>query len=360
MQALTNAFKIIDQLTDESQAVDAVKAKVLMAGYHHRWHGQGYKTISTEAEFRLPIVNPSTGRASRTFQQGGKVDGVIEHEGRKYLLEHKTTSEEIGDPNCTFWSRLAIDSQISMYLLSSWQRCEKLDGVIYDVIKKPTTGLVQLVAGPMKLPNEKVTRERCLGTIRELKQFGSYYGIKQPETRIWDALEALDRGEKPRESAGMYSARLSSLVGKDPEKFFQRRLVPRLDGEIVDFARELWDVAKDIGTARKESRHYRNSDACMNWNTPCKYLGICSGHDTPDSSKWIKAPIHPELPSGGDTDVLTNSRIKTFQTCRRKHYYSYELGIEKVDQEERYALWFGSLMHEALRIWFDYYKGDDN
>ena len=158
----------------------------------------------------------------------------------------------------------------------------------------------------------------------------------------------------------MYSARLSSLVGKDPEKFFQRRLVPRLDGEIVDFARELWDVAKDIGTARKESRHYRNSDACMNWNTPCKYLCICSGHDTPDSSKWIKVPIHPELPSGGDTDVLTNSRIKTFQTCRRKHYYSYELGIEKVDQEERYALWFGSLMHEALRIWFDYYKGDDN
>jgi len=52
------------------------------------------------------------------------------------------------------------------------------------------------------------------------------------------------------------------------------------------------------------------------------------------------------------TDVLTNSRIRCFQTCRQKHYFQYELGIEKVDEEEREALFFGTVMHSALEQFF--------
>jgi CRISPR/Cas system-associated exonuclease Cas4 (RecB family) len=61
-----------------------------------------------------------------------------------------------------------------------------------------------------------------------------------------------------------------------------------------------------------------------------------------------------ELPGieGDGRNVLTNSRIRCFQTCRRKHFYEYELGVERQDEEEREALYFGNLWHAALEAWF--------
>jgi hypothetical protein len=55
----------------------------------------------------------------------------------------------------------------------------------------------------------------------------------------------------------------------------------------------------------------------MLYGSPCKFLGICSGHDTPDSDRWQKkSQIHPELPADIENPkgLLTNSRIRTFQT----------------------------------------------
>ena len=94
----------------------------------------------------------------------------------------------------------------------------------------------------------------------------------------------------------------------------------------------------------------------MNYGSPCVYLGICSGYDTPDSEKWQrKGNVHVELPTlqGDGRDVLTNSRIRCFQTCRRKHYYQYELGIERIDEEEREALYFGNCWHTAQEAYFN-------
>jgi CRISPR/Cas system-associated exonuclease Cas4 (RecB family) len=44
--------------------------------------------------------------------------------------------------------------------------------------------------------------------------------------------------------------------------------------------------------------------------------------------------------------------MRTFQTCKKKHYYTYELGVERVDEEERESIWFGNLYHEALEAFF--------
>tara|TARA_R100001594_G_scaffold139640_3_gene184223 strand:+ start:1173 stop:2258 length:1086 start_codon:yes stop_codon:yes gene_type:complete len=353
--ALEASWAMIDEIAGPD-SIDAAKARALMVGYDARWKDAGYATISTEEEFRLPIVNPASGRSSQLFQQGGKFDGIIERDGRHFLLEHKTAGEEIRDRSSPYWRRLAIDSQVSMYVLANWQAERKLDGTIYDVIRKPATNPVNLAPGKMKA--KAVTLEQSFGTIREMKEFGSYYGVKQDERVIWDVLEQLDRGSKPRESAFMYQCRLISVIGSDLNKYYQRQMVPRLDHEILEFANELWQVAKDINEARKHQRWYRNSDACMSWNTPCEYLGICSDHDSVDSEKWDRADsVHPELGlEDRGADLITNSRVKCFQTCRRKHFYRYEIGLKKRDQEDRHALWFGSLMHEALRTWFDCFR----
>ena len=86
------------------------------------------------------------------------------------------------------------------------------------------------------------------------------------------------------------------------------------------------------------------------------YLGICSGYDSPDSGKWTKKQqVHSELPiiEGDGRGVLTNSRIGCFQLCRKKHYYQYELGIERLEEEDAESLYFGTLWHSAQAAWWD-------
>jgi len=96
----------------------------------------------------------------------------------------------------------------------------------------------------------------------------------------------------------------------------------------------------------------------MLYGTPCLYLGICSGSDTPNSDRWeFKGSVHEELETDGDgRDLLTNSRVRCFQTCRRKHFYQYELGIKRVAAEDREPLIFGTAWHDAM----DVYWGEKN
>ena len=132
--------------------------------------------------------------------------------------------------------------------------------------------------------------------------------------------------------------------------------------ELFLFAEELWQLAQEIREARLTKRHYRNGGSCMAYNSPCEYLGICSGHDEPDSDNWSKREnVHSELEYKDDSrNVLTNSRLRCFQTCRKKAYYRYELGLERVDAKTPDALYFGSVFHAGLAAWWEYFLPREN
>ncbi len=337
-QALTNALAAIDQESGDDPEAQLILAtcRGLFYGYDAKWWPQGgtqpWETVSVEETFTCQIKNPKTGRQSRTFTQAGKLDGVVKHtNNQRYLLEHKTTSEDIEDPDAPFWRRLTIDSQVSSYTLAHWQRGEKLAGTLYDVIRKPGIR-------PKKLDQKAQAEIASLHTY-----------LKAPVSPAVEA-EAL---RIKRETPELFEIRLAVEVLENSNRYYQRKNVPRLDGELLEWADELWDSARDIADARRLGRHYRNSGACMNWNRPCEYLGICSGHDSPDSDNWRKREIHSELEldSEDPTKILTHSRIRCFQTCRRKHYYRYELGIERA-REERDALYFGHVFHAGLAAWW--------
>jgi len=335
--ALQNALDAIEKhrVPGESGNLIAAKVRGLMIGYDAKWRNTRHDVVGVEQAFHLPVINPQTGKPSRTFTQSGKFDGVISVHGRNYLLEHKTTSDDISDPDSPYWAILDIDSQVSSYALANWQSGRKLDGTLYDVIRKP--GIA-----PKKL--DKASQKMIVAN-RE------YCGCEVPA----DIALAVAQGQE-RECFKLYEIRLASETMENPDKYYQRRIIPRLDAELAEYAREMWDVGQSLIHARNNNSHYRNSSACMNYNTPCTFLGVCRGHDTIDSNKWkARETRHAELPlefSDNGLNVLTNSRIKTFQTCRRKHYYHYELGVERVDAEEREALALGSLMHHGLEAWF--------
>lgn len=332
--ALTASLKSIDE--SAADPLLQAKARGLMIGYDLRWRDQQYNVLGIEEYVEAPLVNVDTARSSRTFRLAGKIDKRITDENmRLAFVDHKTTSESIEDPQAGYWRQLMVESQPQHYMLIEWLRGNKVDYAIWDVIRRPS------------ISPRKLTKAERNDVVARGYWFG---GEVQPPP-------------EDRETLEMYTARLAHDCSVErPFAYFQRRMVARHDEQIFDYARELWMHAEEIRTAQAEQRHPRNSGACLLYGTPCKFLGICSGYDSPDSDNWKrKAQTHNELPVlDPDAELLTNSRIRTFQTCRKKHEFEYLVRIERVDAEEREVIAFGSLMHQALDAWWGAQRKENN
>lgn len=308
-------------------------ARGLLRGYDARWHGQSLQLLECEKTYQSPLYNLQTQRRSRTFTLAGKIDKLADQEGLT-LYDHKTTSLDISDPNSVYWRQLAVESQPSHYTYLLHLNGIKVDRVCWDVVRKPGIR-------PRRLKKDE---------IKEVGRSGVYFGhpVSEPTQQgVFD-------GWLSDENAELYELRVWRETTDNPENYFQRRSVTRLNDEIAEYANELWQVGQSIKDTRRNEHWFRNSGACLLYGTPCEYLGICSGHDTPDSDRWTnRDQRHSELDLGHNgVNVLTNSRIRCFQTCRRKHFYRYELGLVRVDEEDRESLFFGSLFHDLLDLWW--------
>jgi hypothetical protein len=330
-----------------SDQLIAAKCRGLMRGYHARWQNSGYDTESVESFVTHNIYNFDAKRESRsrTFYMAGKIDLIARHDGQRTLIDHKTTSEDIANPDDPYWRQLVVEAQPSHYMLLEWLNGRKCDGAVWDVVRKP-------MISPKKLSKKDAA---------DVIESGFYCGAALTESQL-DFYSANAEG---RETLTMYEIRLAHDCSTvRPEYYFQRRPIPRLDEEIREYAGELWEHSQEILHARRTGRHARNSGACMLYKRPCKFLGICSGHDEPESENWRrKKQVHAELPvtDGDGRNLITNSRIRCFQTCRRKHFYQYELGIERVDDKPTEALYFGHIYHVGQEAyWLALQKGMTN
>lgn len=328
---LVAALAALPHGQDDADALRLATIRGLLFGYHDRWKDEEWHVDGVEQEFHLPIVNPATRRPSPMFTHAGKFDGLISRYDGPYLLEHKTCSEDLS-PGSWYWRRLAIDTQLSGYLLASWLSGQRLAGVLYDVIRKPEIR-------PKKLG---------LADSSEFRQSGLYCGRQMSSASYQRFCLDLERHEGPE----MFEARLAQDTLARPEWYFGRQILCRLDRELLTYARELWLTAQDMHQAMRFGDHRRNDKACYQFFRPCEYLDLCAGQDRVENPRWHKLPsLHPELedPTCGSR-TLTHSRISCFSQCRRKHHYRYELGIARGGEAE--ALYFGSLFHAALAAWW--------
>lgn len=343
MDALTAAVEAVDAAAQPNDLA-AAKVRGLIRGYDARWIDaqRSFRVLSVEDMIQSDLWNPETQRKSRSFTVAGKLDVRAERHGRAVLIDHKTCSEDITDPNAPYWRQLVIESQPSHYMLLEWLNGRKVDECVWDVIRKPSIS-------PKKLTKAEAN---AAATTR------LYYAYRLAD----DDVIALNA--EGRETLSMYEARLEhDCAHERPDWYFARRTVPRLDAELTEYASELWADSKDLLHVRSTGHHRRNPGACMNYGRPCRYLGICSGSDSEDSGNWRrKANVHSELPmlDRDGRDVLTNSRLSIFRQCRRKHLYAYELGIERVDEEEAESLYIGNLLHLALEAWWGSFIEKEN
>lgn len=341
---LAAALAAIDEAA--ADPMHRAKARGLAVGYDRLYSNHVYTVIGVEETATAPLVNPETNRNSRTFALAGKIDVRVQHtlDGMTLngIIDHKTTSEDITQPDAMYWQQLIVESQPSHYMLLEWLNSRKTDFCVWDVVRKPVIRLSQI---------DKKDRESMMTT-------GIYCGYKLT-TRDWAEYdEQTQRTGKHSETHRLYEARLAEDCSTvRPDWYFRQRTIPRLDGDLIEYAQEVWEHAEEIRIAIAAGRHPRSSGACIQYHQPCRFLGICSGYDSPDSSKWRRKPwVHPELPvlDNDGRQYLTNSRIRNFQSCRRRHQYDYLIGIER--DEDRDALIFGTVWHAGMEAWWGWYR----
>jgi len=340
-ETLAVALDTIDSLVPEMEWKTRAMARGLMRGYDARWSDQAERMIVCEEEFVVPIWNlankgikPSQ---SRTLKFAGKRDKRVLRNSSRWILDHKTTSVDIQDPDATYWRQLAINAQASWYLLAGHYEDLGVEGIIWDVIRKPA-----------------IKPKKIAQTMQKSVVAGNpYCGFD-----VSDNAQAYIV-ENGTENAELFELRVTRETINDPDRYYQRKPIMRLLHDMVDDCQELWQLAQDVLYSRRCNWQPCNSNACLTYGSPCQYLGICSGHDTIDSDNWRRREqVHSELDSieGDGKNIITTSRLACFQNCRRKHHYRYDLGLERHDREPSAALQFGTTFHAALDVWWKAYK----
>lgn len=289
--AINQATAAYDQVPEwadaEAWAVERETARQLLAGHLWRYEADNLEFLAVEQQFELPLVNPDTGRASRSFVLAGVIDGIVKlPDGRVAVLEYKTAGDDIG-PESDYWLRLRYDAQISLYVLAARALGFDAATVLYDVTRKPTIR-------PCTIP---LLDEKGLKVVRDaagervLKKDGA-------PRQTADSEKGWVLASRP-ETAAEFGARLLADLGDRPDFYFQRREVPRTEDVLAEFQTELWQQAQYLKTVQQKSLWFR-SVSTVNCRS-CEFKDLCLGGyvvtpDGPAPTGFVRVEnIHPEL-----------------------------------------------------------------
>lgn len=230
-----------------ADAYELARCTALALGYLERWRGESLETLAIEAEFAMPITNPETAHASRTFALGGRLDRVCRDRstGEVVLVESKTTSEEIGY-GADYWRRVStVDPQVSTYYPGARALGFDVARCVYDVARKPALR-------PLKATPEEA---------RKYTKAGALYASQR------------DRDETPEE----YFERVAAAIAEDPNKYYARGDIVRLERDEREHASDVWHTARLIRESELLNRHPRNPNSCKRFGRYCGYFPVCSG-----------------------------------------------------------------------------------
>lgn len=246
-----------------------VSVEEVIRGYHDRWDAERdlYEVLSVEAPFTAPLLNPETMAPSRAWDLAGKVDAIVRERstGRVLLVEHKFTGEDVSDDSKPYWAKLAMDGQVSHYYIGAEALGHPVEGCLYDVVSKP--GQRPLKATPLE--SRKYTKD------------GRLYAAQR------------ENDETPEE----YRERIRAAIQAQPEAFFRRRPVPRLESDLRDYMGDAWAYAAQIREARTAGRAPRNPEACHRFSV-CPFWDVCANglkpEEHPETYQRVES-AHPEL-----------------------------------------------------------------
>jgi PD-(D/E)XK nuclease superfamily len=263
------SFRYRDMFDAGVDPWDIARIIPMLEGYAARWgetDAEEYTILAVEKEFRCPLVNPATGKESQIWQLAGKLDKIVleKSSNRILIMEHKSSGSDIS-PGSTYWSRLRMDSQVSIYYAGARSLGYDVSGVLYDVLGKPKLR-----------PYEETPEEN-----RKYKKDGELYANQRLNAETTDEFEK----------------RCMEEIASDPNRYYQRGEVVRLAEEMDTALIDVWQLGQQLREAERMNRSPRNPDACEKWGTLCSFFGVCSGMESLDNLMLFQRSdnVHPEL-----------------------------------------------------------------
>lgn len=251
---------------------EQVRVEEMLIGYDARWrpYVDEFEVLGVEVEYRCAQINPDTMARSRTWALGGKIDAIVRHrgDGRVLVVEHKTTSEEIASDVDHYWQTLALDGQISGYVIGAESLGHQVDEILYDVLRK-------------------IGQRPARATAPEARKYTK-------DGRIYANQRETD--ETPDE----YRARVRAAIAEDPARYYQRRNIPRTESQIRDYLQDAWQLGRTMRDMELDGHAPRNPDACHGYGT-CSFWLVCStgSHPSRFPAEYRRSDdMNPELDGG--------------------------------------------------------------
>lgn len=317
------------------------RVRAMLRAYSATWQDTDWKYAVLGAE-RLLLAPFTYDGVDTGYVLGGKLDVLLrETHGRKrdILLDHKFLSQGFDENDI---EHLMISGQPNQYAMLGLAHGIRFHTAMWDIIVKPTH---RPGKGGSKVVKAAKPERTHKGTGKVLPA--------EPEVRE----------DRPAETMEEFEERVFGVMTENAPRFFCRPEVPIMQANVAESMEQIHLWLKDLHAAQKQYKLKRNPDACMMYNHPCTYLGLCSGRSREDDGTWKKKEnIHAELdlPEGVNPfKVITNSRLATFRACPLKHHRKYVLGIDKMSEEEVESLNVGQLGHVGLEhYWKAIGKGE--
>lgn len=263
--AFTDALAAMARHRETATGIDdaaMAKAEVIMAAYDARWAPSmaEWEVLGVEVEFIAVIP----GR--KRLRVAGKLDKLLRRrsDGSIWFGEHKTSGADLS-LGSTYWQRLRMDPQVSIYHQGLRELGHEPAGCIYDVIVRPEQRLLKAT------PLDK----------RKYTKAGALYA-KQREND---------------ETIEEFRKRVSGLVAEEPDAYFARAEIVRLDSEIEASAEDVTETALQIRAGSQTGVAPRNPGACQMYGRTCEFVDVCSGlASLDDETRFQKLTrVHSEL-----------------------------------------------------------------
>ena len=176
--------------------------------------------LGYDAYWQHPLEGRWLTEASWRAELGGVAcAGTLDAVAGDAIVEHKTTSQDI-TPGSMYWRQVVTtDVQVSMYRAAFPGAT-----ILYDVIRK-------------------------------------------------SSLRPLRAGKSNKESEDEYVERMVESIASEPERYYQRATVVRLESEDEAFARDVVSVDR----LRRGSEHPRSAGNCFAYGSRCGYFDVCWG-----------------------------------------------------------------------------------
>lgn len=249
-------------LPAEADPWDLAKARPMLNGYVARWRDHDadtFEVLGVEVPFECDLINPDTLAKSKTWRLAGKIDAIVREKatGRVFVCEHKTSSQNFG-LGSPYIARLRMDQQIAIYLLGAKSLGFEPAGVLYDILGKPRIR-------PLEVNSRRAVAE----------------------------------------TAAEYELRVAQSIVDDVNSFYQRAEVVRLENEVLEAMRGIWDQAQQMREAERLQRDIPNPEACERWGRLCEFFPVCSGETSLDNERLyqLSATVHPELSVSEEREV---------------------------------------------------------